>query len=121
MPTGWASISSRGCDRPRKCGQPSSRPGAATRKLDAALRLGKTPDERRRLLDVAAGALIKQLDTQVPASPAQASPERKDNVRLLDDARREGWAAAVNGLSSIKDRARYEQAYGELLQRYFGA
>lgn len=71
---------------------------AAGRKLDQALRQGRTPGERRVLLDAAVSQGLRELDASVAEPPAPTSGARA-TVKLLDAAHARGDSEAVTALS----------------------
>lgn len=72
--------------------------GRATQRLDAALRQGKTPAERRRLLDAAVSAELRQL--QAPASAAAPRTARQGPLIQLDDGGRSPLSAEAREIAA---------------------
>ena len=70
----------------------------AGRKLDQALKKGRTPGERRVLLDAAVSSGLRELDASMPEPPAPTSGVRA-TVKLLDAAHARGDSEAVTALS----------------------
>jgi hypothetical protein len=73
----------------------------AIQKLDAALAQGKTPGERRRLLDAAASEELRQLDAISPVSgsaPPGSSAPVPGPLRMLDGESRVEYARRLQAL-----------------------
>jgi hypothetical protein len=75
---------------------------SAVQKLDAALEKGKTPAERRRLLDQAATEGLRQLDAQAPA-PAPRQAPASDRLRMLDGESPQELALRMQALIDAGD------------------